>query len=198
MRLRDREDFAGAGSVWAEGSFMMKRALFVGAGFVCLCVTLTAEPLPLSDGMAPRSLESQTTPEFAGAELLLGRSWPGWPSLALEDGGQFSYPGAFGWMPSPAEFLPAFQPVQPRRVRVVGAKPSLAAKEDSLIYLGDEKPDLFYTSGEVGFVYGRYTGKGGGAIKQGYFLTEIGNDKFHLTVGASYTDDEGRYPNRRR
>lgn len=177
---------------------MMKSALFAGAGFVCLCVTLAAEPSPPSDGMAPRSLDSGTAPEFTGADLSLGRSWPGLPSLALEDGGRFFFPGSFGWMESPAEFLPAFQPVQPRRTRVAGAKPSLATKEDSLVYLSDEKPDLFYTGGEVGFVYGRYTGKGGGAIKHGYFLTEIGNDKFHLTVGASYTEDEGRYPNRRR
>lgn len=177
---------------------MMKRALFVGAGFVCLCVNLTAEPLPVSDGMAPRSLESEPAREFTGAELSLGRSWPDLPSLTLDHGGRFSYSGTFGWMESQAEFLPAFQPAQPRRVRVAGAKPSLAGKEDSLVYLGDEKPDLFYTGGEVGFVYGRYTGKGGGAIKQGYFLSEIGNDKFRLRVGASYTEDEGRYPNRRR
>ncbi len=74
----------------------------------------------------------------------------------------------------------------------------MTMREDSPAYLSEEKPDLFYTGGEVGFVYGRYTGKGGGAIKQGYFMTEIGNDKFRLRVGASYTEDEGRSPNRRR
>lgn len=178
---------------------MIIRALFAGAGFVCVCATLAAGPLAaLSDGLPPTAPDAEIAPVFAEANVSLARAWPGLPTLGLTDGGQFSYPGAFGWVEATAEFLPEFRPVQPRRVRVARVKPSLTAKGDSLVELGEEKPDLFYTGGEVGFVYGRYTGKDGGAIKHGYFLSEIGNEKFHLTVGASFTEDEGRYGNRRR
>lgn len=177
---------------------MLKRALIVGAGFVALCLSLQAEPWPVSGGAAARSFNSESALEFMGAELSLGRSWPDLPLLALDHGGMFSYPGAFGWMEAQPQFLPNFQPVSPRRVKAAGGTPPLTAKQDSLAYFGDEKPDLFYTGGEVGFVYGRYTGKGGGSIQHGYFVTEIGNEKFRLRVGASYTEDEGRYPTRRR
>lgn len=177
---------------------MITRALFAGAGFVCVCVTLAAGPLPvLSDGLARIAPDAEIAPEFTEANVSLAPAWPGLPTLGLTDGGQFSYPGAFGWVEAPAAVLPVFRPVEPRRARVASAKAALDYEGDALMDLGEEKPDLFYTGGEVGFVYGRYTGKGGGSIKQGYFLSEIGNDKFHLTVGASFTEDEGRYRNRR-
>jgi len=59
--------------------------------------------------------------------------------------------------------------------------------------LGEARPNLIYTGGEVGFLYGKSTGKHGGDFQQGYFIGEIGNDKFHLTVGASYEESNGRF-----
>jgi hypothetical protein len=54
-----------------------------------------------------------------------------------------------------------------------------------------EKQPLEY-HGEVGFLYGRSTGKFGGDVKQTYMIGEVGDDKVHITVGASYEDSNIR------
>ncbi len=56
---------------------------------------------------------------------------------------------------------------------------------------GIEKLSRYYTRGEIDFVYGKYTGKGGGDFKQGYILGEVGSDKFRFSVGASYGESSG-------
>jgi hypothetical protein len=52
----------------------------------------------------------------------------------------------------------------------------------------------FYSSGEMGFLYGTTTGKFGYETKQGYILGTVGNDKFQITAGASYQDSSWRIP----
>ncbi len=52
----------------------------------------------------------------------------------------------------------------------------------------------FYYSGEVGVFYGRSSGKFGREIMQTYFLGEVGNEKFHIMVGAAYEESNGRLP----
>jgi hypothetical protein len=51
-----------------------------------------------------------------------------------------------------------------------------------------------YYSGELGVFYGRSSGKFGREIMQTYFLGEVGNEKFHITVGAAYEESNGRHP----
>ena len=51
-----------------------------------------------------------------------------------------------------------------------------------------------YYGGEVGFLYGHSTGKFGGDDIQTYILGEVGNEKFQITVGASYEESSGRIP----
>jgi len=66
--------------------------------------------------------------------------------------------------------------------------PATSSKDtDSSDYPLDLRPG-YYVTGEVGFVYGRSTGKFGGDYKEGYIIGEVGNDKLHITVGASYED----------
>ena len=52
--------------------------------------------------------------------------------------------------------------------------------------------DQFYYGGEVGILYGRWTGKGGGDLLQSYILGTVGNDKFQITVGTEYDESSGR------
>ena len=59
--------------------------------------------------------------------------------------------------------------------------------KDSPDYPLDLRPG-YYVTGEVGFTYGRYTGKFGGDYKEAYILGQVGNDKLQITVGASYED----------
>ena len=45
-----------------------------------------------------------------------------------------------------------------------------------------------YSGGEVGFLYGRWSGKGGGDMWETYIVGTVGNDKFQITAGASYDE----------
>jgi len=45
-----------------------------------------------------------------------------------------------------------------------------------------------YYGGEIGFLYGRWSGKGGGDMWESYIVGTVGNDKFQITAGASYDE----------
>jgi hypothetical protein len=51
-----------------------------------------------------------------------------------------------------------------------------------------------YWSGEVGVFYGRSSGKFGREDFGSYIVGGVGNDKFQITVGASYEESNGRVP----
>lgn len=53
-------------------------------------------------------------------------------------------------------------------------------------------PDQVYYGGEVGVMYGRWTGKGGGDLMQSYIMGTVGNDKLQISVGAEYEESSGR------
>jgi hypothetical protein len=48
-----------------------------------------------------------------------------------------------------------------------------------------------YYGGEVGVLYGRWSGKGGGDMWETYVVGTVGNDKFQITAGASYDEWNG-------
>jgi hypothetical protein len=56
--------------------------------------------------------------------------------------------------------------------------------------IGDEMSPLsrVYCGGEIGFLYGRWSGKGGGDMWESYIVGTVGNDKFQITAGASYDE----------
>jgi hypothetical protein len=60
--------------------------------------------------------------------------------------------------------------------------------------IGDNLPKFEYAHGEIGFMYGKFTGKYGGDSKQAYIIGEAGNDKTQIFVGASYEDTNFRLP----
>lgn len=60
--------------------------------------------------------------------------------------------------------------------------------------LTDAFPKLDYATGEIGFLYGRSTGKYGGELTQGYIIGEVGDEKFHISVGAAFEDSSFRLP----
>ena len=51
--------------------------------------------------------------------------------------------------------------------------------------------DQVYYGGEVGILYGQWTGRGGGDLMQSYILGTVGNDKFQISVGAEYEESSG-------
>jgi hypothetical protein len=51
-----------------------------------------------------------------------------------------------------------------------------------------------YCTGEVGFVYGQWSGKGNGDYWQSYVWGQAGNDKFQITAGAAFENWSGNSP----
>jgi len=48
-----------------------------------------------------------------------------------------------------------------------------------------------YCTGEVGFMYGRWSGKGSGDYLESYVWGQAGNDKFQITAGAAFENWNG-------
>jgi hypothetical protein len=164
-----------------EDSLVTKRALSAVAGFLGLCFPLFAQQTYRPD-------------LFSALNNSISL-----PSLSLSDGQRFSFSGAvappfsFNWMePTPPDFLPALRTTAPPpRATAAAAYPKDSSKE----VVDLRKPNLFdYAHGEIGFLYGRSTGKFSGDVEQGYFIGEVGNDKVHITAGAFYENSSGRFP----
>ena len=153
---------------------MTRRALSAVAGFLGLCLPLFAQ---------------QTYRPYLFSALNNSISLP---SLSLSDGRLFSLSSAFTWMqPTPPDFLPALSPPLPQTATAPAAYPKDSSKE----VVDLQKPNLFdYAHGEIGFLYGRSTGKFSGDVEQGYFIGEVGNDKVHITAGAFYENSSVRFP----
>ena len=111
-----------------------------------------------------------------------------------------SYGFASSWVelgfPS-ADFLPAAflsgaqSPAQrPSAGRVHGrdGKDLGADAKDSPDEMLSSSGNPIYSGGEVGFLYGRWSGKGGGDMWESYIEGTVGNDKFQITAGASYEE----------
>jgi hypothetical protein len=159
---------------------MTKRALFAVAGFLSLCLPLSAQ--------------QPYRPDLFSA---LNNSIS-LPSLALSDGQLFSFSGAvaapfsFGWMqPALPDSLPALRTTAaPTRANTAATDPKDSSKE----VVDVQRSNLFdYATGEVGFLYGRSTGKFSGDLEQGYIFGEVGNDKVHISVGAAYENSNVRF-----
>jgi len=60
-------------------------------------------------------------------------------------------------------------------------------------WISSPSNQVYYT-GEVGFVYGRWSGKGNGDYWQNYMWGQVGNDKFQINAGASFENWSGNSP----
>lgn len=156
---------------------MIDRALFAVVGFGALCLALFAPQA----GAAEQFDLNGMTPD---------RSVPLLESLSLENRQTFFFSTSFGWMQPTKDFLPTFDPVQPRKVTY--SKEGQKNSVDDTVDL--RYPDRIYVGGEIGFLYGRSSGKYGVEYERGYVIGEIGNDKFLLRVGTSYERTNWRTP----
>jgi len=95
----------------------------------------------------------------------------------------------------PAALLSADQPParRPSAARVHGSdgKDFGADGKDSPEEMLSSPLNPVYCGGEVGFLYGRWSGKGGGDMWETYVVGTVGNDKFQITAGASYDEWNG-------
>lgn len=155
---------------------MIRRALYAVVGIVALCQPLAARPPEqlLLDGDA------------------LDRHEP-WVSLENRD--RFFFSSAFGSMRTTQEFLPSFDPSEPLSMAYLPSGDSKDAV-DRLIDL--QAPSKIRFGGEVGFLYGKSTGRYGREDFAGYIIGTVGNEKFSINVGYLHQESTFNVPRRRR
>ena len=186
----------------AVNSFMTKTALLAVVALLGFSVLLSAQQLSrtpankrdaitlaqlyridrLNSGSGvfqPNRFSSLDNPFLVGGV-------PSWGTFLSRQ--NFSLSTAFNLIGTGPTFLPtSYAMAQPRT-----NLPSESDK-DSLEQAFDVRPN-YYVTGEVGFLYGRSTGKFGGDYLNGYIIGEVGNDRFNITVGASHEEWNGRVP----
>jgi hypothetical protein len=155
---------------------MMKRALLAVAGLVALCQPLVARPPEqlLLDGDTP---------------------WRQEPWTSLENRDRFFFSSAFGSLRPTHDYLPSFNPSEPLSMAYL---PS-SDRDDSLDRIIDwEAANKIRFGGEVGFLYGKSTGKYGREDFAGYMMGTVGNEKFSINVGYLRQESTFNVPRRRR
>jgi hypothetical protein len=193
----ERKNFAGAGGVLVVNSRMTKRVVLGVAAFLSFCLSIGAEQPARALSLAQlNSLASQNSrPLFfrptvfsrLGDPLLIDGSLGPATFSSRET---FSLATTFNLVGTPTSFLPTTMAME----SPVRSVPATSSKDkDSSDYPLDLRPG-YYVTGEVGFVYGRSTGKFGGDYKEGYIFGEVGNERIHISAGASYEEWNGRVP----
>ena len=192
------QNFTGARGLLAVSYLMTKRGLLPVVVFLGLCFSLAAE-------------QASGSPSGHGGAFTLaqlrGMAAPNNGSVLLQ-------PTLFNSLDNPVFGLPfsnrdvfslattfnlvgttpqSFLPFSPAMESPKASRGATSAKESS-DRLVDLRPNFDYVTGEVGFLYGRSSGKFGGEYKEGYIFGEVGNDRIHISAGASYEEWNGRVP----
>ncbi|MFL6595688.1 MAG: TonB-dependent receptor plug domain-containing protein [Chthoniobacterales bacterium] len=166
--------------------------------------TTSAEPLPVGSTGTITTDELAQTGEFdVGPALVLNRPdifsevdgsvlIHTLPVLTLLDGRRFPISGDLARMGmAPLNVFPiAF--LNSVDVQRVSASPVYGS--DAAGGAIDLRLKRYYSGGEVGVFYGKSSGKYGREDFQSYIIGGVGNDKFNVTVGASYDESHGHIP----
>jgi hypothetical protein len=194
---RRTSNFTGARALLAVSYLVTKRGLLPVVVFLGLCFSLgrQASGSPPGHGGAFTLAQLRSMAAANNGSVLLqpnlfnGLDNPvfGFPFSNRE---VFSLATTFNLVgTTPRSFLPFSPAMESPRASL----PETAAK-DSSDRLFNLRPTFDYVTGEVGFLYGRSTGKFGGDYMQGYIFGEVGNERIHISAGASYEEWNGRVP----
>ena len=195
---------------------MFKGALFAALGFFTVCFPVFAQQAKHSGAAQHRAATSAATTLEHGSTLSLYRPnvvgasnasllFHNGPVRAWSDGAQLASEGALaqiGMAPLglfPMTYL-APSDVGPTPTR----RPSAASNSRSAMLATDGKDlpgemissllNQVYCTGEVGFVYGQWSGRGNGDYWQNYVWGQAGNDHFQINAGASFENSSGNSP----
>ena len=192
------QNFTGARGLLAVSYLMTKRGLLPVVVFLGLCFSLAAEQAsgsPSGHGGAFTLAQLRGMAAANNASVLLQPTLfnsldnPVF-GLPFSNRDVFSLATTFNLVgTTPQSFLPLSPAMESPRV----SRPATSAK-DSSDRLFDVRPNFDYVTGEVGFLYGHSSGKFGGDYLQGYIFGEVGNDRIHISAGASYEEWNGRVP----
>jgi len=152
----------------------MKRVLFAVAGFLAF----------QSPGFAQLA-----APFFGGTLLDQPSVVSPWSSLDSQD--RFFFSSGFGSMRTTQEFLPTRDSNQPLSTAYMTSD-----SKNALDRISDlQAPSKIQYGGELGFLYGKSTGRYGREDFAGYIIGTVGNDKFSITAG--YYRQDSTYTNPR-
>jgi len=181
---------------------MMGRALFVAVGLAAVCSPVAAQQAnwrgaTQNDPAFALSLYKPETLNAKDSSLLFHKG----RVQAWSDGGRLACNNALAEIGMASLDLFPVAYVPPNASGAATAKKGSAAADSSRgTFESDGKnlsgmimspPDQVYYGGEVGILYGRWTGKGGRDLMESYMLGTVGNDKFQISVGAEYEESSG-------
>ena len=194
---------------------MPRGALVLALGLLAVCFPLAAQQAKHSGATQYRVAASAVMPLDAVSNFSIYRPnvvnasnsilFHNGPVRAWSDGAQLANESArvqIGMAPLglfPVAYL-APSDVGPTPIR----KPSAASNSRSQMLATDGKDlpgemissplNQVYYTGEVGFVYGQWSGRGNGDYWQNYMWGQAGNDHFQITAGASFENWTGSSP----
>jgi hypothetical protein len=193
---------------------MPRGALVLALGLFAACFQLSAQQ-PKHSGVAQYHAASAVTPLDAVSNLSIYRPnamtasesilFHNGPVRAWSDGAQLVSENAFvqiGIAPLglfPAAYLTPGDvgPAPIRKPSIVpkygSANPAADGKDLPGEMLGSPLNQVYY-AGEVGFVYGKWNGKGNGDYIGSYIWGQAGNDKFQINAGAAFENWSGNSP----
>jgi hypothetical protein len=181
---------------------MIRRTLSVAAGLLGVCFALAAQQTSWrgetqNGHAAALSLYQAKIFSAKDSSLLFHKG----PVYAWSDGGRLASNNALAEIGMASLDLFPVADLPPNTSGVATGKKGSATADSSRGTFESEGKDLpgnmmlpsdqVYYGGEVGVLYGRWTGKGGGDLMQSYILGTVGNDKFQISVGAEYDESSG-------
>jgi hypothetical protein len=195
---------------------MFKGALFLALGFLAVCFPVVAQQAKHSGVTQHRAATSAVTTFEHGSSLSLYRPnvvsasnasllFHNGPVRAWSDGAQLASESALaqiGMAPLglfPLAYLaPNYSGLPPTRNRSTApvSRPQDVAADGKDLpgeMISSPLNQVYYT-GEVGFVYGQWSGKGNGDYWQSYVWGQAGNDKFQINAGAAFENWSGNTP----
>ena len=202
-------NFAGAHGFFVVNSPVIKGTLLFGLGFLSFCFPAAAQQssgskqtedkVILEESRRPDVLDAASTLTLDRPEILntvdslvliqnLGL-------LTLLEGGRLPVSSELGRMGrAPLDIFPDALPgAEVEEGNRVAVSAPVDGK-DSPSEVTSSPLNPTYVGGEMGVLYGSSSGKFGGDILQTYIVGEVGNEKFHITVGASHEEASERFP----
>jgi hypothetical protein len=194
---------------------MLKGALFLALGFLAVCFPLAAQQAKHSRAFqhpfaapAVRPLDGVSSFSIYRPNLINASNsilFHNGPVRAWSDGAQLVSESAFAEIGmAPLGLFPvaywAPSDVGPMPIRKPSAAPNYPWENPGID--GKDLPtetlssplNHVYCTGEVGFVYGQWSGKGSGDYWQSYVWGQAGNDKFQINAGAAFENWSGNGP----
>jgi hypothetical protein len=198
------ENFTGASDYLDVNCAMVKRALCVALGLVAACFPAVAQqannPESPVGAFNPALALGFYQPRISAGDsfLLFHRG----PVRTWSDGGWLASESALTQIGiAPLDLFPAAFPppeifggmagLPGNGVRDFRVQNSRMDGKDSAGEITEPSLGRVYYGGEVGFLYGRWSGKGGGDMWETYVVGTVGNDKFQITAGAAFDEWNG-------